>query len=280
MRSWSINLFRIRGIQIAVHLSFFLLLAYYANLGYEQNGFTGMAWSSAMLVAMFTCVVLHELGHSFVGRRFGLQVRRILLMPIGGMAQFDSIPRQPRQELLMTIAGPAVNFAIAGLLWLVVDNYPDSGDLLGPAASLGDLGRFLLGWNLYMGLFNLIPAFPMDGGRILRALLATRLTYLRATLVAAVISKVVASLAIVFFLYLGLTGSSGAYFGAALFAFILFAGDAEYRSVRNQDMAEAHWHAMMAELQRRHPTAVPPPLAGEPPLLHPEKGDWELGPRP
>jgi Zn-dependent protease len=267
MRGWSINLFRIRGIQIAVHASFFLLLAYYANTGYEENGFRGMAWSSAMLVAMFTCVVLHELGHSFVGRRFGLQVQRILLMPIGGMAQFDRIPRKPSQELLMTIAGPAVNFVIAGVLWLVVDNYPDSGDLLGTASSLGDLGRFLLGWNIYMGLFNLIPAFPMDGGRILRALLATRLPYLRATFVAATISKIVASCAIVFFLYLGLTHTPGAYFGAALFAFILFAGDAEYRNVRNQDLMEAHWHAMLARQQNRTPPADEPPFLDPPPLL-------------
>jgi Zn-dependent protease len=278
MRGWSINLFRIRGIQIAVHVSFFLLLAYYANAGYEENGIVGMLWSSAMLVTMFTCVVLHELGHSFVGMRFGLEVRRILLMPIGGMAQFNAIPRKPSQELLMTIAGPAVNFVIAGLLWLVVDYYPDSGDLTRTASSLGDLGRFLLGWNLYMGLFNLIPAFPMDGGRILRALLATRLPYLRATFVAATISKVVCSIAIVFFLYFGLTGTTGAYFGAALFAFILFAGDAEYRNVKNQDQIEAHWQAMMAHLQRRQTPGNEPPVLDQPPLVDPKKADWELLP--
>lgn len=278
MRGWSINLFRIRGIQIAVHLSFFLLLAYYANLGYEQSGFVGMAWSSAMLVTMFACVVLHELGHSFVGMHFGLKVRRILLMPIGGMAQFDSIPRKPSQELLMTIAGPAVNFVIAGILWLFVDYYPDSGDLLGPSSSLGDLGRFLLGWNLYMGLFNLIPVFPMDGGRILRALLATRLPYLRATFVAATISKIISSVAIVFFLYLGLTHNTGAYFMAALFAFILFAGDAEYRNVKNQDQAEAHYRAMMVHLQRRSAPPEEPPLLHPPPFIDHKKADWELHP--
>ena len=118
MLGWSINLFRVRGIQIAVHVSFFLLLAYYANLGYEENGFAGMAWSSAMLVAMFTCVVLHELGHSFVGRRFGLQVRRILLMPIGGMAQFDAAKLAKAQEINLeewrreTLAGQDLSFKL------------------------------------------------------------------------------------------------------------------------------------------------------------------------
>jgi Zn-dependent protease len=279
MTGWSINLFRIRGIQLAVHASFFLLLAYYANLGYKENGFVGMAWSSAMLLSMFSCVVLHELGHSFVGMRFGLRVRRILLMPIGGMAQFDSIPRQPRQEILMTIAGPAVNFVIAGLLWLVVDYYPDSGDLLSPSSSLGDLGRFLLGWNLYMGLFNLIPAFPMDGGRILRALLATRLPYLRATFVAATVSKVVSSTAIAIFLYLALTqGGGGYFFGVALFAFILFAGDVEYRNVRNQDIAEAHLQAIRMHLERQRFPVDEPPVLNQPPPIASKKSDWELLP--
>ncbi|HZP59490.1 MAG TPA: site-2 protease family protein, partial [Opitutaceae bacterium] len=114
------NLFRIRGIQLAVHGSFFLLLAYYAWLGWDADGMVGALWNVAMILAFFVCVVLHELGHSFTARRFGVNVPRILLMPIGGMAQFDSIPRRPRSELLITLAGPAVNFLIAALLLAVV----------------------------------------------------------------------------------------------------------------------------------------------------------------
>ena len=91
-----------------------MLLAYIAWEGWREAGLEGAAWSVAILGTFFTCVVLHELGHSFTARHFGIGVRRILLMPIGGMAEFESIPREPRRELLITIAGPAVNFAIAG----------------------------------------------------------------------------------------------------------------------------------------------------------------------
>ena len=142
MLGWSINLFRIRGIQLAVRLGFILsswggspTTRTWAtqDAGVSRHALWGVA---TLLVTMFACVVLHELGHCFTGMRFGLRVRRILLMPIGGMAQFDSIPRKPSQELLMTIAGPAVNFVIAGILWLFVDYYPDSGDLLGPSRLL------------------------------------------------------------------------------------------------------------------------------------------------
>ena len=98
MLGWSINLFRIRGIMISLHFSFLLLLAYVCEEGWKEAGVPGLWWSAAIFLAVFTCVVLHELGHSFMARRFGVGVRRILLMPIGGMAEFDSIPRKPSQE--------------------------------------------------------------------------------------------------------------------------------------------------------------------------------------
>ena len=188
------NLFRIRGIRLEVHFSFFLLLAFVAQEGWSEAGWSGVLWSVATILAFFTCVVLHELGHSFTAMHFGIGVRRILLMPIGGMAEFDDIPRQPVREFLMTIAGPAVNFVIVGVLWFV-----PLGDDTGTVAkhSLeGLLGQVFIA-NLVMGCFNLLPAFPMDGGRILRALLATRLPYLRATFWAATVGKVLAGLGVV-----------------------------------------------------------------------------------
>ena len=251
MFGWSINLFRIRGIQLAVHASFFLLLAYAAYEGWQAGGYIQLLWSVGILLAFFACVVLHELGHSFTAMAFGIRVRRILLMPIGGMAEFESIPRQPSRELLITLAGPAVNFAIAAILWAVVGFAQDDY----PANAVG-FGQLLLHANLLMGFFNLLPVFPMDGGRILRALLAIRLPYLRATFWAATVGKVLAVVgavvaALVFHNYLT----------AFLFIFIFAAGDAEYRAVQRRELEDAHWRAMSARLQ------VPP--TAEPPVIGP-----------
>jgi Zn-dependent protease len=261
MLGWSINLFRIRGIQLSLHFSFVLLLAYAGYEGWLDGGTEGLCWGVVTLLAFFSCVVLHELGHCFTGMRFGVRVRRILLMPIGGMAEFNEIPRQPSQEIRMTLAGPAVNFAIAGLLWCLLP-FPRGWDdeaLLLPS-SVGDLGRLLFVANLVMGVFNLAPVFPMDGGRILRAALATRLPYVRATFWAASVGKVLAVLAAGAALYYHF------YLRAALFLFIFAAGELEYRTVRRRELAELQWREALARL---HPPP-PPPLpsaSAEPPLL-------------
>src|SRR5207244_11707330 len=118
MLGWSLNLFRVRGILLAVHFSFFLLLAVNAFDGWAESGWPGLWWNTAALLTFFACVVLHELGHSFTAMRYGIGVRRIPLMPVGGMAEFDTIPRQPRREPVITRAGPAVNFRIAPGPWL------------------------------------------------------------------------------------------------------------------------------------------------------------------
>ena len=113
-------MFRIRGIQLSLHGSFLLLLAYVAWEGWWLDGWPGLLWSVAFIVVLFTCVILHELGHCFMARRFGVHVPRILLLPIGGMAEFDSIPLQPRSEILIALAGPAVNFGLAALALIFV----------------------------------------------------------------------------------------------------------------------------------------------------------------
>jgi Zn-dependent protease len=251
------NLFRIRGIQVAVHASFFLLLAFAAQEGWQEDRWPGLALESGMLIAFFTCVVLHELGHSFTAMRFGIGVRRILLMPIGGMAEMDDIPRQPSRELLITLAGPAVNFVIAAVLWLILRtvNYADDAD---PNYSWPAFTTELVIWNIRMGIFNLLPAFPMDGGRILRALLATRMRYLRATFWAATIGKVIAVLGALFAIFV-----LSNWLLVLLFAFIFYAGEMEYRAVRRRELEDAHWRAVLA---RAYATSVPPP-AEEPPVL-------------
>lgn len=262
MLGWSIPLFRIRGIQLALHGSFLLLLAYVAWEGWTGQAWTGMIWSSLTLVAFFVCVVLHELGHSLTAMRFGIGVRRILLMPIGGMAEFDAIPRQPAREFWMTIAGPAVNFLIVGALWPAKDWFDQATTLY----SLRGLVLQLFWANLVMGTFNLLPAFPMDGGRILRALLATRLPYLTATRRAVIVGKIVCALGVI----VALGGESFGWWEgrlwllAALFAFIFFAGETEYRALLRREREEAHWRETLARLQRA--AVVEPPVL-EPPIL-------------
>ena len=254
MFGWSINLFRIRGIQLAVHGSFLLLLAYAAFQGWQEGGLVSLLLNTGTLLAFFGCVVLHELGHSFTAMHYGIGVRRILLMPIGGMAEFDSIPRQPSHELLITLAGPAVNFLIAAVLWFFVGFADDNYE-----ASVAGFAQLLLYGNLVMGCFNILPAFPMDGGRILRAFLAMRLPYLRATFIAATIGKVVCVLGVIY----GLARWQSHPLLPFLFAFIYFAGESEYRAVQRREIEDAHWRAMLA-------AAYPPPvLTEEPPVLGP-----------
>lgn len=256
---WSLNLFRVRGIQLAVHFSFLLLLAYVAWEGWQsepEHRWLGALVSAGLYLVFFTCVVLHEFGHSFTAMHYGVGVRRILLMPIGGMAEFDSIPREPRRELWITLAGPAVNFAIAGILWLCV-GLPDGWQLFStdnPFEGYAGYAQVLLQMNLIMGLFNLVPVFPMDGGRILRAMLATRLPYLRATFVAATIGKILAVAAIV----VAVTEWDHPLM-AALFAFIFVAGELEYRAARRREAEEAHWRAVVARLYGSDAPVEEPP---------------------
>lgn len=177
---WSWKLGRIAGIDTHVHASFLLLVVWAAWAAYQGAG-TGLAalMGVAFLLAVFGSVLLHELGHALVARRFGIRTRGITLLPIGGVAALEGEPRNPKQELAIALAGPAVNFVLAGGLFAVT--------------AITGLGSGLLGSlmvaNLMLGVFNLIPAFPMDGGRALRAFLATRLGGPRATEIAVKVGK-------------------------------------------------------------------------------------------
>jgi Zn-dependent protease len=248
MLGWSINLFRLFGIQLAVHASFGLLLAYYGWTGWQEGGATGMLWSVGLIVLFFVCVVLHELGHSLTARRYGVRVPRILLLPIGGMAEMEQIPRRPATELLITIAGPAVNFVLVLLLLPFLWNH-----LLGRvpihAFTVPDALVNLWWGNLFMGTFNLLPVFPMDGGRIFRALLAYRLPYVRATWWAVLVGRVLALvLAAVMVLYFESP------LAGLLFVFIFVAAGAEYRAVLRREREDAYW----AEMARRAALVLPP----------------------
>src|SRR5207249_4005278 len=184
--SWSLPIFRIAGIQLRIHITFLLLIAWLA-FGYYAEGGSAVALGRVLFVLLlFVCVVLHEFGHAIAAKNFGIDTPDITLLPIGGVARLQRMPDEPRQELIIALAGPLVNVVIAFTLFAVV-----GWRGLAAQAAMGgpDLLAQLLVINVVLVLFNLLPAFPMDGGRVLRALLATRLSYTRATQLAASIGQ-------------------------------------------------------------------------------------------
>jgi Zn-dependent protease/CBS domain-containing protein len=191
---WSFKVAKIGGIDVRIHVTFFLLLAVFASFYGSQTGISGTLKAVIFFLLVFLCVLLHELGHAFAAKAYGIRTVDITLLPIGGVARMERMPEKPAQELVVAIAGPLVNVVIAGALFFVlaVTGNLDFGELLDPT-------RFNALWallytNVMMVVFNLIPAFPLDGGRVLRALLATRLSYERATQVAATVGQALALL--------------------------------------------------------------------------------------
>ncbi len=190
---WSARLGRFAGIDVYVHVTFFALLAYFAAVYWAETGtVAGVAAGLSLIVMLFVCVLLHEYGHALTARRYGIATRYITLLPIGGIALLEAMPREPRHEIVVALAGPAVNLVIAAATWLVLQAAGQPGSLL--AADLGRFGflQSLLAANLALAVFNLIPAFPMDGGRVLRALLSMRMDRVRATRVAASVGQTLA----------------------------------------------------------------------------------------
>jgi Zn-dependent protease len=187
---WSIRLGRYLGIDVYLHVTFVLLLGF-IGLSYWLAGRSATAAIEgvAFFAAIFACVLLHEYGHALMARRYGIPTKDITLLPIGGVARLERMPEKPVQELWVALAGPAVNVAIAFALaaWLTLTaSWEPISNL---STTQGGFAERLLGVNLFLVLFNLLPAFPMDGGRVLRAFLAMRLSYARATRVAATIGQ-------------------------------------------------------------------------------------------
>ncbi len=190
---WSARLGRFAGIDVNVHVSFLLLLVWVAYLYWTETGtVAGVISGLVLILLLFFCVVLHEYGHALTARRFGIGTRSITLLPIGGLALLESMPTDPRQEIIVALAGPAVNFAIAAGLFAVLAVAGQPGGLIAVDPASEGLLHTLLAANLMLGLFNLLPAFPMDGGRVLRAALALRLDRVRATRLAAQVGQVLA----------------------------------------------------------------------------------------
>ncbi|MBZ9894591.1 MULTISPECIES: site-2 protease family protein [unclassified Mesorhizobium] len=187
--SWSLNIGRVAGTTVRLHITFVLFLAWIFFASYTAGGAT-IAWSSLLFVVLlFLCVLLHEFGHIFAARAFGVATPYVTLLPIGGVAQLERIPEEPWQEFLIAIAGPAVNVVIAGALIAFAHAEPHASAAMGIDNMQIPIVDRLATLNLFLALFNLIPAFPMDGGRVLRAALASRMGYVRATERAAAIGQ-------------------------------------------------------------------------------------------
>jgi Zn-dependent protease/CBS domain-containing protein len=189
MIGWSWKLGRVAGIDVYMHGTFLILLAWVGMSHYLQRHRLADAGAGIVFIlALFAIIVLHELGHALTARRFGIRTRDITLLPIGGVARLERMPDDPKQELLVALAGPAVNVVLAALLFGVVT--PTAWHEVRWVG--GDFLWKLMWVNVTLAVFNLIPAFPMDGGRALRAVLAMRMDYVRATQIAAHIGQGVA----------------------------------------------------------------------------------------
>jgi len=214
---WSFQIARVAGIDVRIHATFFLLLAWFGFVYYSEGGYGAMVAGLSFIILLFACVVLHEFGHALAARAFGINTPDITLLPIGGVARLERMPDKPWQELVVAIAGPAVNIVIAIVLYLMVGNLFRSAGFESLATGQGDILTRLLVINITLVLFNLLPAFPMDGGRILRALLAMRMKHARATRIAAGIGQAAAVL-------IGLPGLLGGNPFLILIAVFVFVG--------------------------------------------------------
>ncbi|MFB3777546.1 MAG: site-2 protease family protein [Bryobacteraceae bacterium] len=192
---WSWKMGRFAGIDVYMHATFLLLIGWIALSHWLQaRSLAATLGGIAFILALFLCVVLHEYGHALTARRFGIRTRDITLLPIGGLARLERMPEKPMQELWVALAGPAVNVALVAVLvvWLSLTGGWTPLGQLGVAG--GSFAERLLVANIFLALFNLLPAFPMDGGRVLRALLASRMEYTRATRTAASVGQGMAML--------------------------------------------------------------------------------------
>ncbi len=246
----SITLFRFYGIDMRVHWSFLLIVVYYAFIfsAAGPNPAVGALYGVLMILLLFTFVTLHELGHALVAKYYKVNVPHITLLPIGGVASLERMPDKPLQEFLIAVAGPLVNLVFAAILspfaGFVLVNAANEGRITLNALDVGGsffnlwrfaqtpgLGNLLVNLaltNLALALFNLLPAFPMDGGRILRALLAMSMPYVQATRIAVVVGRLMAAL----FAIWGIMG--GGIFLLLIAFFVYVGGGAELESVESR----------------------------------------------
>ncbi len=247
---WSVNIGSIAGTAIRIHVTFLLFLAWIFVASYASGG-AEAAWSGlAFMVLLFMCVLAHEFGHIFTARGFGVRTPDVTLLPIGGVARLERIPEKPGEELLIAIAGPMVNVVIAIFLVVLAGANLSVEHLAAMESSKIALVDRLAAVNLFLALFNMIPAFPMDGGRVLRALLAIRLGHVRATEIAATIGQAFAFV----------LGFAGLFFNPilifiAIFVYLAAASEAQLVILRAMSRDMPVGTAMMTQFARLAPEA-------------------------
>jgi Zn-dependent protease/predicted transcriptional regulator len=198
---WSLPLGRVFGIALRLHITFLLLLGWVGYEAFVAGGPSAAKWELLRVCLIFLCIILHELGHSVVAQRLGVEVKSITLLPIGGVAALRNIPENPWHEIAITLAGPMVNAVIALVLFPFVGIQSLTSlamEMTHIPHDLGSLTRALVGTNILLFAFNFIPAFPMDGGRLLRASLALFISYRRATTIATFVGQGMSILFVLF----------------------------------------------------------------------------------
>jgi Zn-dependent protease len=231
MNKWSLYIGKVSGIKIYIHWTFIFLLAWIAVNGIKAGENTEtILYSLGFVLSIFLCVILHELGHALMAKRYHYTTRNIMLLPIGGIAQMDVIPETPKHELAVAFAGPLVNLLIALLLYPIVFWFGKVPTVLTTLLNTGDTFIFnLMVVNIGLAVFNLIPAFPMDGGRVFRALLAFRMERVKATAIAARTGQAIAAI----FFFVGILYNP---ILAVISVFIFLMAQAESDHVRSNSM--------------------------------------------
>ncbi len=186
---WAYTIGQVAGTAVKVHATFLLLPAYWGYVGYLEGGLSTAVARALFILGLFVCVLLHEFGHILTARRFGIRTPDVILLPIGGVARLERIPDDPKQELRIALGGPAVTLAIAVLLYLGILVTNGNPTLRNPEIGPQPFATQLMWANVVLLAFNLIPAFPMDGGRVLRSLLARKLGLVRGTRIAATLGQ-------------------------------------------------------------------------------------------
>ena len=235
--SWTIG--RFTGVDLKIHVTFPLLLFWYGIQAYQYGGLSAATNIVLLVLAVFACVVFHEFGHVLMARHFGIGTRDVVLLPIGGVARLEYFPTKPRQEMLIALAGPAVTLAIIVILYALVRLFDGVG---GPVTTLSVGQGFLFNLlvvNIYLLVFNLIPAFPMDGGRVLRAALASRMGFVRGTKIAATVGKSLAVVGGLYAVYPVISGGSISWILLLIAGFVFMAASGEAAAVEGRAPSES-----------------------------------------